>query len=71
MRKEKDFELTDKILLNIEEKGTIKDIITEFNEYICAEILADRIEYSSEIPDGIIIDVNNDTFTVKISKKSY
>jgi isoleucyl-tRNA synthetase len=71
LRKENDFELTDKILLKVQEKEELKDIITEFNEYICAEILADRIEYSSEIPDGIIIDVNNDTFTVKISKKSY
>ncbi|MGN6340830.1 MAG: isoleucine--tRNA ligase [Ginsengibacter sp.] len=71
LRKENDFELTDKILLKVQEKEGLKDIITEFNEYICAEILADRIEYSSEIPDGIIIDVNNDTFTVKISKKSY
>ncbi|MGN6264360.1 MAG: isoleucine--tRNA ligase [Ginsengibacter sp.] len=71
LRKENDFELTDKILLKVQEKEGLKDIITEFNEYICAEILADRIEYSSEIPNGIIIDVNNDTFTVKISKKSY
>jgi len=71
LRKENDFELTDKILLKVQQKEGLKDIITEFNEYICAEILADRIEYSSEIPNGIIIDVNNDTFTVKISKKSY
>ncbi|MGN6604263.1 MAG: isoleucine--tRNA ligase [Ginsengibacter sp.] len=71
MRKEKDFELTDKILLNIEEKGTIKDIITEFNEYICAEILAEKIEFSSKITEGEEIDVNNDTFTVNITKKSY
>jgi len=71
LRKEKDFELTDKILLNIEEKGTIKDIITEFNEYICAEILAEKIEFSSKITEGEEIDVNNDTFTVNITKKSY
>ena len=71
LRKENDFELTDKILLKVQEKEGIKDIITEFNEYICAEILADSIEYSPEIPNGTKIDVNNDTFTVKISKKSY
>ncbi|RNI34476.1 isoleucine--tRNA ligase [Hanamia caeni] len=71
LRKENDFELTDKILLKVQEKEGLKDIITEFNEYICAEILADSIEYSPEILNGIKIDVNNDTFTVKISKKSY
>ncbi len=71
LRKEKDFELTDKILLKVQEKEGIKDIITEFNEYICAEILAEKIEFSSKLSDGEDIDVNNDTFTVKITKKSY
>ncbi len=71
LRKEKDFKLTDKILLIIEQKEDIKDIITEFNEYICAEILAEEIEFSPKISEGVQIDVNNDTFTVKITKKSY
>lgn len=70
IRKEESFQLTDKILLIIEEKGIIKDIITEFNEYICAEILAERIEFKTKILNGTSIDVNNDTFTVKITKKS-
>ena len=70
VRKERNFELTDKILLNIEEKGAIKDIVTEFNEYIRAEILASKIEFSSQIVDGTTIDVNNDTFAVNIIKKS-
>lgn len=70
-RKENDFELTDKILLNVQEKGGIKDIITEFNEYICAEILAEKIEFAPEVSEGVEIDVNNDTFKVNITKKSY
>jgi isoleucyl-tRNA synthetase len=70
LRKEKNFELTDKIVLNIVEKGTVKDIITEFNEYIRAEILAAEIEFSSEISDGTTIDVNNDIFSVNITQKS-
>jgi isoleucyl-tRNA synthetase len=70
LRKEKNFDLTDKIVLNIVEKGTVKDIITEFNEYIRAEILAAEIEFSSGISDGTTIDVNNDTFSVNITQKS-
>ncbi len=70
IRKEKGLELTDKILLIIEEKGIAKDIVTEFNEYICAEILAEKIEFYPQIIDGITIDVNNDIFTVNIIKKS-
>ncbi|HSN10270.1 MAG TPA: isoleucine--tRNA ligase [Hanamia sp.] len=71
LRKEKDFELTDKILLIVEQKDSVIDIITEFNEYICAEILAEKIEFLSQVSEGVKIDVNNDTFTVKITKKSY
>ena len=70
IRKESNFELTDKILLTIEEKEPIKDIITQFNEYICAEILAEKIQFSTKIPQGTQIDVNNDAFTVKVTKQS-
>lgn len=69
IRKESNFELTDKILLNIEDKEDVNDIITEFNEYICAEILAEKIEFSTKISNGVTIDVNNDTLTVKVTKK--
>jgi len=70
-RKDQNFELTDKIVLIVEDKGGIKDIITEFNEYICAEILAEIIEFSPDISEGLNIDVNNDIFTVKITKKRF
>ena len=69
IRKENNFELTDKILLSIEDKAGIKDIITEYNEYICAEILADKIEFLSQISTGTVIDVNNDNLTVKVTQK--
>jgi len=48
----------------------VKDIITEFNEYICAEILAEKIKFLPKVSEGTEIDVNNDTFTVNITKKS-
>jgi len=69
IRKESNFELTDKILLSVEDKGGIKDIITEYNEYICAEILAEKIEFPHQITDGISIEVNNQTITVKVIKR--
>jgi isoleucyl-tRNA synthetase len=69
IRKENNYELTDKILLIVEDKERVKDIVTEFNEYICAEILADKIEFSANILNGSTIDVNNDTLTVRVKKK--
>lgn len=69
IRKESNFELTDKILLSIEDKADIKDIIAEYNEYICSEILADKIQFTNKIAEGTTIDVNNDILTVKVTKK--
>jgi isoleucyl-tRNA synthetase len=69
VRKENNFELTDKILLIVEDKERVKDIITEFNEYIRAEILAEKIEFSAGNFNGTTIHVNNDSLTVKVKKK--
>ncbi len=68
IRKESGFELTDKILVNVQENGNVKNIITEYNEYICTEILAELLEFNKEIIDGTKIDVNNETLTVKVKK---
>lgn len=68
LRKGQQLELTDKIVLIIEDKDHVKDIVKEFNEYICAEILAKDIQYLPEIQDGDTIEVNDDSLKVKINK---
>ena len=69
IRKERNFELTDKIVVNVAEDRYAKTAITEFNNYICAEILADKLEFVEEITDGTTIEVNNDSLTVTVTKK--
>ncbi len=68
IRKESEFELTDKIVVNVQEKGNVKNIITEYNEYIRTEILAEKLEFNEEVTDGTKIEVNNETLTVKVKK---
>ncbi len=43
--------------------------ISEFNNYICAEILADKIEFVPKLADGTTIEVNNQSLTVTVTKK--
>jgi isoleucyl-tRNA synthetase len=69
LRKEKNFELTDKIVVNVVKDEAASIPITEFNNYICAEILADKLEFVPKLPDGIAIDVNNHSLTVTVTKK--
>ncbi len=68
IRKESELEVTDKIVVNMEEREALKSAIINFNDYICAEILADKINYLPEIQGGIEIDVNEIMFKVSILK---
>ena len=69
LRKEKNFDLTDKIVVNVVNDDAAIIPITEFNTYICAEILADKLEFVPKLSDGITIDVNNHSLTVTVTKK--
>lgn len=69
LRKENNFDLTDKIVVNILDNEAAKLPITEFNTYICAEILADKIAFVPKLTDGITIDVNSNSLTVTVTKK--
>lgn len=68
IRKDADFELTDRILVRIEKNENLNTSIINFYSYICAEILADNIEFLDNIPEGIAIEVNESTFKVQVLK---
>lgn len=70
LRKTNNLEITDKIVLIIKDKSGINDIISNFNEYICAEILARQIDFVENLEDGEEIEVNGDVLTVKILKQA-
>jgi len=69
IRKENNFELTDKIVVKLEDDEVARLPIVEFNNYICAEILADNLTFVPKLPDGITIDVNNHSLTITVKKK--
>ncbi|MBS1773775.1 MAG: isoleucine--tRNA ligase [Bacteroidetes bacterium] len=68
IRKETGLELTDRIAVSIEEHEPLKSAIINFKDYICAEILADRLEIVPQITDGTEIEVNEANLKVLISK---
>ena len=69
IRKDQNLEFTDKILVKVSENEALMDSITQFNNYICAEILADKLEFLSEIHDGTPIEVNDYQLNVNVIKK--
>ncbi len=68
IRKEKAFGLTDTISVQLPENTIIKPAIIQYKNYICAEILAEELVWSSQMPNGIEIEVNETPFFVQVNK---
>ena len=68
IRKDQNFALTDRIIVELEENATAIKAITQYNSYICAEILADKIDILAKISIGTQIEVNDFTLTLNVLK---
>ncbi len=68
LRKEKDFDVTDRIAVYIEENEKLKKSLNQYKNYICAEILADSIDWVPEMRDGINIDINDTPLKINVLK---
>ena len=69
IRKESNFDLTDKILLRIVDNTSLKDSINEFSDYICREILALQIDWVSTLEDGVDVEINDQKLRISVIQK--
>jgi isoleucyl-tRNA synthetase len=69
IRKDSGFDVTDRIEVKVAANNGISQSLAKFNDYICAEILADKLELSSQIDDGMEIEVNDNPLKVIVLKK--
>lgn len=69
IRKDQAFELTDRIVVTIEDSTMLKESLITFKNYICAEILADTIDWEAGLQDGTAIEVNDNQLIVRVLKK--
>jgi len=70
IRKDSGFELTDRIEVGVVAENGLKNSLAQFKDYICAEILADKLEFLPENNSGIEIEVNDIQVKVIVSKKA-
>jgi len=70
IRKDSGFELTDRIVVKVMGQEQLNDSLAQFNDYICAEILADKLEVVSDLPNGTQIEVNDLSLKVFVTKKA-
>jgi len=69
IRKEANFELTDKILLRIVDNTDLKDSINEFSDYICREILALEIDWVPSLEEGVDVEINDQKLRISVLQK--
>ncbi|NCW13135.1 MAG: isoleucine--tRNA ligase, partial [Chitinophagia bacterium] len=69
IRKDSNFELTDKILLRIVDNTELKEAINQFSDYICREILALKIDWVSSIEEGVDVEINDYKLRISVLQK--
>lgn len=69
IRKDNGFEVTDRIEVQVAASNGIKESLAKYNKYICAEILADKLEVVADLDGGVEIEVNDNSLKVIVLKK--
>ena len=68
LRKDKDFDLMDRISIQLEENNPFKSEINANNSYISAEVLANNIEFVNSLSQSDEIEINDVYFKININR---
>ncbi len=68
IRKDKDFDLTDRISIRLEENTPFAKELIHNERYICAEVLSDKIEFVTSLSIFEEIEIDEVKFSVNIDK---
>ena len=68
IRKSSGFEITDKINITIAKNDNTNDAITEFNTYICNQVLANSLQIVDEVADATTLEFDGFTLDVNVVK---
>ncbi len=68
IRKDSGFEITDKINIIIAKNEFTNDAITEYNDYICNQVLANSLQIANEVADATTLEFNDFTLDVSVVK---
>lgn len=68
LRKEKDFDLTNRITISLEENNPFRQEFINNEEYICTEVLSDKIEFVNSLPISEEIEIDEVKFNLNVEK---
>ena len=69
IRKDNRFDLTDRVYVDVLDSTEMKNSIDKYKNYICAEILADSLNWVPQMQGGTEIEVNDVLLKVSVTKK--
>ena len=69
LRKEKDFEITDRIAVTLSHAEQTDKAVAEYRDYICGQVLANSLTVADKVDDGVAIDLDDYTVEIKIEKE--
>jgi isoleucyl-tRNA synthetase len=67
-RKESDFEVTDNIILHVQNQLVLNGVLNSYKEYICNETLATDILFTENLSDAKEFDINGELLKLLIQK---
>ena len=67
-RKESNFEVTDKIILNVQNQLVLNDVLYKYKEYICNETLANDVLFNDNLSNAKEFDINGEILKLFIQK---
>ena len=68
IRKESNFDVTDRINLTIEKSAWIESAVKHHEKYICSEILAENLFIEERINNPILTDVNDQEVKLLVNR---
>ncbi len=67
LRKEQDFQVTDRIQVLMTENDSLRNSIAQFKDYICKETLTEDFQIVKELNSGLELDINDEKVQVQIT----
>jgi isoleucyl-tRNA synthetase len=68
LRKQSGFEITDKIHIGLTKNSETNDAVTEYNQYICTQVLGLSLKLVDKVVDGTVLNFDNFDLEIKIIK---
>ncbi len=71
LRKDKDFNVTDRIRIKVENNAALNDALNGFKNYICTEVLAEELEIVEKLDVADEVDVDENAVKLFIERKQH